>query len=247
MPPGPLYDRIGVDYTALRKPDPRIAAAIDAALGDARTVLNVGAGAGSYEPADRAVTALEPSTKMIRQRPPDAAPAVQGVAEDLPFADDSFDAAMAVLTVHHWTDQHKGLAEMRRVARQRVMILTFDPGFRGMWQLDYWPQLAVLDDRIMPPLDAYVQALGPVEITAIPISHDCQDGFLYAWWRRPHAYLDPRIRAASSAFALCDGIEEGVTRLDRDLQSGAWEARYGALLTQESCDMGYRLITACHL
>ena len=239
-----LYDSIGIDYAQLRRPDLRIAAMIDAALDGAVTVLNVGAGTGSYEPARRMVTALEPSIEMIRQRQPGAAPVVQGMAEDLPFADDSFDAVMAVLTIHHWADHRKGLAEMRRVARRRVVILTFDPGFRGMWQLDYWPQLADLDDRAMPPLDTYAEILGAVEITPVLIPHDCQDGFLYAWWRRPHAYLDPRIRAGSSSFALCDGIEEGVERLERDLQSGAWEERYGALLTQDGCDMGYRLITA---
>lgn len=148
-----LYDTIGVDYANLRKPDPRIAAQIGAALGPARTVLNVGAGAGSYEPSDREVTAVEPSLEMIRQRPHGAAPVVQASAESLPFADDSFDAAMAILTVHHWADKAQGLAELRRVSRGPVLVLTFDSAHRGNWLTDYLPGLIELDERIMPPMD----------------------------------------------------------------------------------------------
>lgn len=239
-----LYDTIGVDYANLRKPDPRIAAQIDAALGAARTVLNVGAGAGSYEPVARDVTALEPSAEMIAQRPAGAAPAVQGSAESLPFADRSFDAVMAVLTIHHWSDKAKGLAELRRVARDRVVILTYDPAFRGQWQTRYWPALIGLDDGIMPPMAFFAEHLGPVEITTVAVPHDCTDGFLYAYWRRPQAYLDPRIRKGSSGFWLIDGVEEGARRLESDLASGVWARRNAALLDSDSADMGYRLVVA---
>ena len=238
-----LYDMIGVDYANLRKPDPRIAAQIVGALGNTRTVLNVGAGTGSYEPSGRQVTALEPSAEMIAQRGAGAAPAVQGQAESLPFADNSFDAAMGVLTIHHWTDQAKGLAEMRRVARDRVVLLTFDPAFRGAWQMDYWPQLVALDEAKMPPLDFYAKHLGEVEILPVPIPHDCSDGFLYAYWRRPAAYLDPRIRKGSSSFWLLDSLQDGFERLEADLASGAWECENATILGQDSYDAGYRLVT----
>jgi SAM-dependent methyltransferase len=238
------YDTIGVDYADLRKPEPRIAALIDRALGQARTVVNVGAGTGSYEPTDRDVTAVEPSAEQIRQRPAIAAPAIQGHAEALPFADKSFDAAMAVLTVHHWSDQAKGMAEMRRVSRGPIVLLTFDPAQRGNWLGDYLPGLAELDDVQMPPLSAYEAWLGAVEIMPVPVPHDCADGFLYAYWRRPHAYLDPRIRRGMSSFWALEGADAGLVRLERDLASGAWEARYGHLLAQDSCDLGYRLVVA---
>ena len=163
------YDRIGVDYSDLRKPDPRIARRIHAALGPASTVLNIGAGTGSYEPVDRQVTAIEPSAKMIRQRPATAAPAVQAHAEHLPFADDTFDAAMAILTIHHWADKAKGLAEMRRVTRGPAVLLTFDPSHRGCWLTDYIPQLVALDEAQMPPMDFYAAQLGPVEISPVPV------------------------------------------------------------------------------
>jgi SAM-dependent methyltransferase len=236
------YDSIGIEYAALRRPDPRIAAQIAAALGPARTVLNVGAGAGSYEPADRTLTALEPSAEMIRQRPAGAAPAVQGHAENLPFADQSFDAAMAVLTVHHWTDQMRGLAEMRRVARGPVVILTYDPEFRDNWLLEYLPELAALDDAQMPPLSLYAAALGPVTITPVLIPHDCTDGFLAAYWRRPAAYLDPRIRAAMSSFHAIGDVSAALGRLAEDIDSGAWDQRHGALRALDSRDCGYRLV-----
>jgi SAM-dependent methyltransferase len=222
------YDTIGIDYARLRRPDRRIAARIDAALGDARTVLNVGAGTGSYEPAGRAVTAL-----------------VQGSAEDLPFADKSFDAAMAVLTVHHWSDPTEGMAELRRISRGPVVILTYDPAFRGFWLADdYLPALTALDEAKMPPLSLYGEALCNVEITPVPIPHDCIDGFLCAYWRRPAAYLDARVRAAMSSFHLIGDVSRELAELEADLASGAWERRHGDLLGLDALDCGYRLVVA---
>lgn len=237
-----IYDTIGVDYANLRQPDPRIAAQIEAALGSARTVLNVGAGAGSYEPRHREVTAVEPSLEMIRQRVADAAPVVQGTAERLPFEDNSFDAAMAILTIHHWTDKPLGLAEMCRVSRGPVVLLTFDPAHRGNWLADYMPELIGLDERIMPPIADYARWLGPVEIAPVPIPHDCCDGFLYAYWHRPHAYLDPRIRSAISSFWAIGGVDEALRRLEGDLASGRWHEQYGPLLALDAVDAGYRLV-----
>lgn len=238
------YDIIGINYSDLRKPDARIAHMIHDALGPAKTVLNVGAGTGSYEPADRDVTALEPSEAMIQQRPTGTAPAIQGVAEDLPFADNSFDAAMAVLTVHHWTDFAQGLAEMRRVARDRVVILTFDAEHRSAWLNDYIPELVTLDDGQMPQMTEYGEALGPVDIVPVPIPHDCTDGFLYAYWRRPAAYLDPRIRTGSSSFWAIDNVDEKLESLAADLESGHWAERYGDLMEEDAIDLGYRLVVA---
>lgn len=237
------YDTIGAGYARLRRPDPRIAAAISAALGDARTVLNVGAGAGSYEPADRMVTALEPSAEMIRQRPPSAAPVVRGRAEALPFRDGAFDAAMAVLTVHHWADKAKGFAEMRRVARGPVVVLTFDPAHRGAWLLDYLPALAALDEAKMPRIEAHERWLGPVDVAPVPVPHDCTDGFLHAHWRRPRAHLDPAVRAAMSSFHALGDVSGPLRRLEADLDDGTWEARHGALLGLDALDLGYRLVT----
>lgn len=238
-----LYDRIGINYAELRRPDPRIAAMIVAALGSAASVLNVGAGAGSYEPMDRAVTAVEPSIAMIRKRPANAALAIQASADDLPFADASFDATMAILTVHHWPDNAAGLREMTRVARDRVVLLTFDPAQRP-WLTDYFPELATLDEAQMPALADYARWLGPVRIEPVPVPHDCTDGFLYAYWRRPEAYLDPRIRSGSSSFWSIGGVEAGLERLAADLESGAWDRRYGHLRALREYDAGYRLVVA---
>jgi len=237
------YDTIGVNYSNLRKPDSRIELAISKALGPAETVLNVGAGTGSYEPAERQITAIEPSAEMISQRNTEAAPAIQGYAEKLPFDDKSFDASMAILTVHHWSDQEKGLKEMRRVTRGPVVVLTFDPFYPGPWLTDYIPELVELDQVIMPKMTDYEAWLGPVDISPVPVPHDCTDGFLYAYWRRPRAYLDPTIRAAMSSFWTLNTVSEGLERLERDLESGAWTARYSDLLGEEVCDVGYRLIS----
>jgi len=238
----PSYDLIGLDYSDLRRPDPRIAASIERALGRAASILNVGAGAGSYEPAGREVTAVEPSSEMIRQRRVAAASVVQGHAEQLPFDDGSFDAAMAILTVHHWTDQERGMREMRRVTRGPIVILTFDPAFRGFWLADYIPALVALDEAQMPKMADYEAWLGPVEISTIPIPHDCTDGFLCAYWRRPAAYLDPKVRAAMSSFWAVGDVSAPLARLERDLADGTWTARYGALLARDACDCGYRLV-----
>ena len=238
-----IYDTIGVDYSTLRKSDPHITAAIEAGLGDAKTVVNVGAGAGSYEPADRRVTAVEPSQEMISQRV-NANPVIQGVAENLPFDDNAFDAAMATLTVHHWADKQKGLAEMRRVARERVVILTFDAYFDGFWLVDYFPALQELDKQQMPLMSDYSDWLGPVEISEVPIPAECTDGFLCAYWQRPEAYLDEKIRTAISSFWKIGDLTEGLARLEADLDSGRWEDRYGQLRALETLDCGYRLVVS---
>lgn len=233
-----IYDRIGRSYDATRGTDPRIAAAIWAALGDARTVVNVGAGAGSYEPPDREVTAVEPSETMIAQRPPGAAPVVRASAEALPFEDGAFDAAMAVLSDHHWTDWRAGYREMLRVAR-RVVIFTYEPTwFDRMWINAYVP-ISVPD---APPLADRAAVLG-ARIEPVPIPHDCRDGFFHAYWRRPHAYLDPVVRANISVFDKVDAAG-GIERLRADLESGEWERRHGDLLSLEWLDCGYRLLVA---
>lgn len=239
---GADYDTIGINYSALRKPDPRIAVAIEAALGPGRSVLNVGAGTGSYEPLGREITAVEPSIEMIQQRSMPAASVIQGCAENLPFDDHSFDAAMAVLTIHHWTDQAKGCAELRRVTRGPIVFLTFDPAFRDYWLADYIPALVTLDDAQMPPLASYAEWLGPVDITPVPIPHDCIDGFMSAYWRRPSAYLDPRIRSAISSFWSLGDISGELAVLERDIASGTWERKYANLAALDRLDCGYRLV-----
>ncbi|EKE44922.1 hypothetical protein OCGS_0957 [Oceaniovalibus guishaninsula JLT2003] len=236
------YDTIGRGYAALRRPEARIAAPIHAALESARTVLNVGAGAGSYEPEGRAVTAIDPSARMIAQRPPSGTVVVQGHAEDLPFADDAFDGAMAVLTVHHWTDKARGVAEMRRVARGPVVILTYDPAFRDFWLFDYFPEIAALDEGQMPPMDAFGQWFGLVEIRPVPIPQDCTDGFLAAYWRRPAAYLDPHVRGTMSSFWKIGDVTAGLDRLRSDIETGEWTRRHGDLRDLDRRDCGYRLI-----
>jgi len=237
-----LYDTIGIDYSALRRPDPRIAAAIHAHLEGAASVLNVGAGAGSYEPTHLKVTAVEPSAAMIEQRPDGDAVVVQAAAEDLPFADKSFDASMAILTVHHWNDVGKGLREMRRVTRGKIIILTCDPRASNFWLLDYLPELGTLDQQQMPGMADFEAVLGPVQRIAVPIPHDCTDGMLCAYWRRPHAYLEPKVRRSMSSFWRIGDVTEPLRRLEGDLQSGEWERTYSRFLDQDSCDFGYHLL-----
>ncbi|MFE1260824.1 MerR family transcriptional regulator [Streptomyces albogriseolus] len=243
-----LYDAIGGAYTATRRTDPRIAAQIWDALGDARTVVNVGAGTGSYEPADRDVTAVEPSAVMRGQRPAYAAPCVAAAAESLPFADRSFDAAMAVSTVHHWRDPLAGMRELRRVAR-RVVVLTFDtdePGWQDRFWLtrDYLPEFAgVLHG--FPSLAGMVDAIG-ARTESVPIPWDCADGLFEAYWRRPEAYLREPVRRAMSVWTRVgpDAERCAVRRLGDDLASGRWAERNGDLATLDSADLGLRLLVA---
>ena len=243
-----VYDVIGTGYVATRRADPRIASVINAALGDAASVVNVGAGAGSYEPADLRVVAVEPSREMIGQRPRGRAPVVQAVAERLPFPDGAFDAALAVLTLHHWDDRGGGLAELARVAR-RVVIVTWDPACRGSFWLttEYLPEIIEFDLPRFPPLAELAGWLGGrSETRVLPIPHDCVDGFLGAFWRRPHAYLDPAVRGAISSFAQIPAgrLEAGLARLADDLRSGRWADRFGQLREEDSIDLGYRLLVA---
>lgn len=239
-----LYDTIGRNYATLRRPDPRIAASIHRALGDAERVLNVGAGAGSYEPTDRPVVAVEPSAEMIRQRPAHAAPVVQASAEAMPFEDAAFDASMAILTVHHWQDREAGLHEMRRVTRGRIVLLTVDPAVQTFWLNDYVPELSRTSRARMPSAQELEAWLGPTRTEVVPIPHDCTDGFLCAYWRRPSAYLDADVRAAISVFAELGDVAAPLARLAQDLESGDWAGRYRHLLQEEQQDFGYRIVVA---
>lgn len=240
----PLYDSIGHNYAEFRRPDRRIASAIDALLGDAISVVNVGAGAGSYEPLNRTVVAVEPCELMIQQRPTGAAPCLRGSAEALPLKTASVDAAMAVLTTHHWTNLERGLSEMARVARKRAVLLTWVPDVAPFWLTeDYFPEIAAYDCRIFPSAAALVtmleRTIGPVHLAPVLIPHDCTDGLLGAYWRRPESYLNAEIRSAMSSFARIDA-EAGLTRLRTDLSSGRWAQRNRHLLALNRLDVGYR-------
>jgi SAM-dependent methyltransferase len=247
-PDAAVYDRIGAGYTRRRRADPRLAAAIRDALGDARTVVNVGAGAGAYEPTDRWVLAVEPSRAMIEQRPPGSAPAVIGTADALPLADGSVDAAMATLTLHHRPDWRAGIAEMRRVARRRVVLFTWDTRVDGFWLTrEYLDWLAEWDAGRFPTIEELRGELPGSAVTTVPIPRDCRDGFLAAYYARPEAYLDAGVRRAMSIFAQAPDPERVATSLralDADLRSGAWDARHGALRRTDAIDAGYRLVVA---
>ena len=245
MTTGRLYERIGGGYARHRRSDPRILAQLDRALGDARTVLNVGAGSGSYEPAGRQVVAVEPSTVMLAQRGGGAAPAVQGVAEALPVADHAVDAALAVLTLHHWGDVRAGLGELQRVSRRQV-VLHFVPG-HPFWLADeYLPAVRDLETVGIPGVPAVAGLLGAARVEVVPVPSDCTDGFFSAYWRRPEAYLDPAVRASISYLAQLDAsaLAPALARLRADVDSGAWARRHADLLARETFDGGYRLIVA---
>jgi SAM-dependent methyltransferase len=242
------YDRYAPAYPDNRRGDPRIGARVPAALGSSRTVVNVGAGAGSYEPRDRHVIAIEPSAGMRGQRPPKFAPAIATCAEALPLDDDSVDAAMAIITVHHWRDPAAGLREMRRVARGPVLVLTFDIDvLTDYWMIaDYLPE-ALADDRLrFPSIEAIVEILGGASVEAIPIPSDCTDGFFEAHYAQPEAYLDAAVRAAQSVWPrLPAGVEQrAIKALQADLRSGAWDTRHGHLRSQASYEGGLRLIVS---
>lgn len=242
------FDYTGVAYATVRRPDPRIEAYVHAALGDARTVVNVGAGAGSYEPRPPVrVIPVEPSLAMIAQRPPYAARPVRAVAEALPLRDESVDAAMATITTHQWDDPARGLAELRRVARGPVAVLTFDPDvLAGFWLAHYSPEIIAAERRRYLTIDTLAEHLGGATVTTVPIPRDCVDGFGVAFYARPEAFLDPAVRRAQSGwgFVAPEDEERAVRRLREDLDSGAWDARYGALREQETYDGSLRLLVS---
>lgn len=241
-----LYDRIGIGYTDKRRSDEHWFAAIREALGDSRSVVNIGAGTGSYEPPELRVLAVEPSMRMIEQRPAGSAPVVRASAEHLPLRDACTDAALAVMTVHHWTDWRRGLAEMRRVARRQVVLAADTGKLAQFWLADeYVPELAAFERtrrsavQIAAELDAHT-------VVPLPLAADFTDGLYPAFWRRPEAFLDPQVRASSSALAQIDpgAVARGVERLRADLESGVWHARHADLLTASEYDAGFRLVVA---
>ncbi len=242
------YEAGGATYSAHRRADPSIAALVHDALGDARTVVNVGAGAGSYEPTDRYVVAVEPSARMRSQRPAHLPPAVDGVAESLPFDDDAFDAAMATITLHQWSDTRAGLRELRRVSRGPVVLLTFDgDALERFWLTEYVPELVAAERRRYPPLDWIVEQLGGrTTISAVSVPIDCTDGFTEAFYARPEQFLVDDVRRSQSAWGLVDDDVEAkaVGRLRRDLEDGTWHARHGHLLEQPIFDSSLRLVVA---
>jgi SAM-dependent methyltransferase len=241
-----VYDTIGSSYATTRRPDPRIATAIRDALGDAESVVNVGAGTGSYEPTDREVLAIEPSKVMIAQRAPTAAPAIEAPAEALPLPDDGFDAALAVNTVQHWSDVRAGLRELRRVARKRAVIFLRNPssGVR-FWLADYLPELE-RTERMAAIVATIESELRPLTVVPVPLPCDCVDGVFSAFWARPEMYLVDDVRRNISNFALADSdaVRSGLTRLRADLDSGAWDQRYGDLRSLPQLDLGHRLFVA---
>ena len=243
-----LYDGIGVTYSTTRRADPRIARAVRRAIGRARSLVNVGAGAGSYEPPDVPTVAVEPSRVMIDQRRDGSAPVVQARAEQLPFADGTFDVALASLTIHHWSDPAAGVAELRRVSARQV-VLTWDPErvADSFWFAEEYLPETSQRERDLPTAGPIAQMLGAgTESRIVAIPADCTDGFYAAYWARPEAYLDPEVRAGISALALTDPalVDRAVRQLRRDLESGAWDRRHGQLRTMQSLDLGYRILVA---
>lgn len=242
------YGRIGQGYASIRQPDPRIESAVWTALGDASSVINVGAGAGSYEPRTLEVTAVEPSASMRAERPADRVPAVDATAQALPFDNDSFDAAMASVTIHQWPDPEAGLREMRRVARGPVVILTFTPRPpEEWWQPEYVPELFDVEASRMPAIDRIAAALGgQVEVRVLPVPADCIDGFGQAFFARPERTLEPSIRRAMSAWSFLEtAVEERYVReLSADLASGVWDERWGQFRELAEFDVGLRLVIA---
>ena len=242
------YDRDGKRYTGHRRTDPRIAKDIHAALGPAKTVLNVGAGAGSYEPEDRYVVAVEPSAAMRAQRPEHRVPAIRGGADSLPFDDGAFDASMAILTVHHWPDPSRGLRELRRVTKGPVVVMTFDPDAdTEFWMFDYAPEMKAVERERYVGLDVVAQALGGKrEVRPVPVPADCIDGFQAAFYARPESFLDPEVRRVQSAWKfLPPGVEDRIVdSIASDLKSGAWEKRYGKLRSKPFINCQLRLMIA---
>ncbi len=245
----PRYDRIGRGYSNYRREDPELRRRLHGALGPARSVVNVGAGAGSYEPDDRHVIAIEPSDVMAAQRPPDRPPAIKAYADSLPIRDGGVDAAMAVLSLHHWDDgREAGVREMRRVARESVVLVTYDPRVCGrMWLMaDYLPEVAEMDHAIFPLPEVIAGWLGGARIEIVPTSAATPDWNLGSFWAHPERVLDEGARNATSGFARQprEVVERVVTNVRRDLDDGTWDRKHGHLRQLDELDVGLRLIIA---
>jgi SAM-dependent methyltransferase len=241
------YDKFGQKYSGYRQTDPRIAAYVNKALGNAKTVLNVGAGAGSYEPTDRYVVAVEPSVVMRQQRlSNNKIPAINAKGDNLPFDDNSFDATMAMVTIHHWPDMDKGLKELRRVTKEQIIIMTFDPAaLDHFWNVHYFPELIEVEKARYPTIEFIKNSLGGTcEVVEVPIPLDCVDGFQEAFYGRPEAFLEKEVRLSQSAWGfLADEVQERLVKsLEDDLKSGEWDKKYGHYRTQPTFTCALRLI-----
>jgi len=243
------YEQPGIQYAAQRRTDPRIAAHIQTALNNANTIINIGAGAGSYEPTDRYVVAVEPSASMRAQRiANNKMPAINATAASLPFDDNAFDAAMAMVTVHHWPHLQQGLQEIRRVTKEQMIIMTFDPdALHLFWNAQYFPELIEVERQRYPTIETLTRILGGnCEVQSIPIPLDCVDGFQEAYYGRPEAFLQPQVRKSQSAWGfLQPGVEERLVQsLADELHSGEWDRKYGHYRTQSEFTGALRLIVA---
>ena len=236
------YDQLAEQYRIHRKPDPRIAERIQVHVQGAQRVLNVGAGLGSYEPEDCEVVAIEPSYEMIAKRKKSEAKVIQGAAEDLPFGDHEFDVSVGILTIHHWSDIVLGLKEMLRVSKDKIVLFTWIGYGSNFWLEDYVPEIIEVDEKLFPTLEELDQILGGISVGTVDIPYDCTDGFMCAYWRRPEAYLDPKVRKAISTFSRTPDIQIRLNRLQDDITSGVWREKYSHLLERESLDLGYRLV-----
>ncbi|MDH3646574.1 MAG: methyltransferase domain-containing protein [Gammaproteobacteria bacterium] len=240
-----IYDAIGTTYAIGRRSDPCIASHIHRVLSGAESILNLGAGTGSYEPAHKRIVAVEPSEAMIKQRGSDAAVVVKANAESLPFAAQSFSHCLSILSMHHWVDRPRAFDEIKRVTRNRLVVVTWDPQAAPFWLTrDYFPQVYEIDGQIFPTLAEFRDSFSVIDVSVLPIPANCLDGFTGAYWRRPAAYLDPEILANMSTFARIEDLDDPISRLRNDLESGAWEERNKEILAQNSLDIGYRIVTA---
>ena len=239
------YDQIGINYAQKRKSDPRIAAQILDRLQGVEKILNIGAGTGSYEPANMDLVALEPSLEMIKQRSADAHPVIQGVAESLPFEDNSFSHALTILSMHHWKNQAKAFQEINRVVTDQFIAVSWNPKSTGFWfTRDYFPEIVEMDQHTFPSIELFEQHFNDVKVEPLLIPEDCVDGFLAAYWKRPEAYLDQNVRNSISSFSKLDHIEERLQRLETDIKSGAWHQQNQTILHQSELDAGYIIISA---
>jgi SAM-dependent methyltransferase len=236
------YDQLADQYKSYRKPDPRIAERIQFHLQDAKLILNVGAGIGSYEPENRNIVAIEPSFEMISKRRSSKTILIQGIAENLPFKDNIFDCSMGILTIHHWRNVFSGLQEMLRVTKGKIILFTWIGYGNNFWLEDYIPEIIDIDIKLFPTINELKQILGNVIVETVEIPCDCTDGFMCAYWRRPEMYLNPDVRKAISTFSRIPDINERLNKLHDDIESGAWRRKHGHLLEKEFFDLGYRLI-----